>query len=99
MAVSAKVGRPYRVPDIDLKHDPEQELYDQFYEACRQLTYDDMILLGRFFGIHWITVWRWKAGHTFPKQGAAMQVILWVNDGKPTKTVTQAEAADTMFYE
>jgi len=97
MAVSSKVGRPYRVPDIDLRYDPNQELYDRFYEACRTLSYSDMKLLGRFFGLNWITIWRWKAGKTFPTQTIASQVILWVSTGKPLKTVTQAEAANSMF--
>ena len=99
MAVSSKVGRPYHVADIDFRHDPDQELYDEFYQACRTLTYCDMRLLGKAFGVHWITVWRWKAGQVFPmRKGIARQLIDWVVNGKPQKTVTQAEAADTMFY-
>lgn len=97
MAVSAKVGRPYRVAVMDFRHDPEQELYDKFYKACRELTYPDMTVVGRAFGVHWITVWRWKAGQTFPKQGIALQLIAWIEEGKPTKIVTQAEAAASMF--
>lgn len=98
MAVSCKVGRPYHVADIDFNSDPDQELYDDFYKACADLHYFDTVVLSRALGVSVVTVRLWKAGKTFPmRRGMAFQIIDWVNKGKPQKTITQAEAANTMF--
>jgi hypothetical protein len=98
MAVSCKVGRPYHVADIDFRHDPDQELYDRFYEACRDLSYFDTVLLGRALGVALNTIRLWKAGQTFPaRRGIAQQVIDWVTRGKPEKVITQAERAKAIF--
>jgi len=98
MAASAKVGRPYHVADIDFSNDPDQDLYDEFYTACRGLRYFDTVVLGRALGVSLVTIRLWKAGKTFPqRRGTAMLVISWVKAGKPQRTVTQAEAATSMF--
>lgn len=98
MAASCKVGRPYHVADIDFKQDPDQELYDKFYAACAQLCYFDTVVLSRALGYSVVTIRLWKAGKTFPaRRGIAMQVISWVEAGKPQKTITQAEAANSIF--
>jgi hypothetical protein len=98
MAVSCNVGRPYHVADIDFSHDPEQELYDRFYEVCRGFSYFDTVLLSRALGVALNTIRLWKAGQTFPaRRGTAMWVIAWVESGKPQRVVTQAQAAASMF--
>ena len=82
------------VADIDLSHDPDLELYDQFYEACSALTYPEQTALARTLGFGTRTIRRWKEGVTFPtRKGIATLVILWVLNGKPRKVITQAGAA------
>jgi hypothetical protein len=94
MGLSGKVGRPYQVADIDLTHDPDLDLYDQFYSACAELTYPDQRALARALGFEERTIRNWRAGNTFPpRKGIATMVILWVSNGKPKKLVTQAGAA------
>lgn len=98
MAVSCKVGRPYHVADIDFSQDPDQDLYDEFYKACSELHYMDTLVLSRALGVSIVTVRLWKAGKSFPmRRGMAFLVIEWVKKGKPQKTITQAEAANTIF--
>lgn len=98
MAGKSKVGRPYHVADIDLSYDPDLELYDNFFNACAGLRYFETVVLSRTLGVEARTVRNWKAGLTFPKRnGIASQVIRWVNDGKPQKIITQAQAATGMM--
>jgi len=98
MAVSSKVGRPCHVADINLKHDPDQGLYDTFYATCSQLHYSDTVRLSRALGVTLVTIRLWKAKKTFPsRRGMALQIIDWVNRGKPERRVTQAEIAAGML--
>lgn len=84
--------------DIPFCCDPDQELYDQFYKACRALSFFDTVVLARTLGVNVRTVRNWKAGKTFPpRRGLATLVIQWVTNGKPVKTMTQAEIANSMF--
>jgi len=98
MAVSCNVGRPRRIAVIDFTKDPDQELYDKFYDACHKLECRDMVPLARALQVSVRSVWRWKAGQGFPAtKGTAMLVIMWVNNGKPTTELTQAQIAAGMF--
>lgn len=94
MGISGRVGRPYVVADIDMSIDPDLELYDQFYEACSELSYPDQRALARTLGFGTRTIRNWKAGITFPpRNGIASRVILWVGSGKPKRIISQAGAA------
>lgn len=98
MAISCKVGRPYHVADICFGKDPDRELYDQFYRACRGLSYFETVLLARACRVDVRTVRRWQSGRYFPaRRGTAVLVIGWVDRGKPQKIITQAELAAGMF--
>lgn len=98
MAVSYKVGRPYHIADISFNKDPDQELYDRFYKACRDLRYFETVVLARALQISVRTVRNWKAGRCFPTtRGTAILIIDWVERGKPQKMVSQAEASEGMF--
>ena len=98
MAVSYKVGRPYRVADIDFSKDPDQELYDRFFRACQDLRYFETVVLAKACRVDVRTVRRWKEGKNFPTtRGTAILVIDWVNRGKPEKIITQAEIARGML--
>lgn len=99
MAVSCKAGRPYHVADIDFGKDPDQDLYDQFYRACRTLSYSETVFLARACRVDVRSVRRWQSGKYFARRpGMAILVIDWVNNGKPQKMITQAEDAAGMFY-
>ena len=97
MAVSCKAGRPYRVADISFAKDPDRELYNQFHEVCRSLSYYDTVIVARACRVDVRTVRRWQTGESFPgRRGTAVLVIDWVNRGKPRKEITQAELAASM---
>lgn len=98
MAVSCRVGRPYRIADICFAKDPDRDLYDQFYRVCRGLSYSDTVILARSLKVTVRTVRRWQSGKYFPaRRGTAVLVLGWVDRGKPQKTITQAELAAAMF--
>jgi len=98
MGVSASVGRPYHMADIDFSKDPELPLRTAFLAACSTLRYFDTVVLSRSLGVDVVTVRRWKAGTAFPaRRGFAQYVIEWVNNGKPRKVITQAEIARAML--
>lgn len=98
MAVSYKVGRPYHIADIDFSKDPDQELYDRFFEACRDLRYFETVVLAKACRVDIRTVRRWKEGKNFPTtRGTAILVIDWVNRGKPMKIITQAADSTAML--
>ncbi len=93
-----KVGRPICMADIDFAHDPNQEIYDRFYEACRDLTCADMRRLARALRVHITTVIRWKSGRLFPSEiGTPILVIQWVDKGKPLKMISQADISSSTF--
>lgn len=84
--------------DINFRHDPDQDLYDRFYAACDQLHYFDTVLLSRALGVNIVTIRLWKAHKTFPsRRGTALQVIDWIDRGKPQKVITQAGLASSMI--
>lgn len=94
MAGLSKVGRPVCEADLDWEHSPGQEIYTQFYEACRSLTYADMRRLARAFDVDITAVVHWKAGRRFPPGlDSPFLIIQWVEKGKPVIMRTQAEIA------
>lgn len=98
MAVQSNAGRPVCMADIDFSHDPDQELYDRFYEVCRTLSCTDMRKLARGLQVTLATVYFWKGGNSFPvTRGTAKWVIQWVEEGKPVKFMTQAQIATSVY--
>jgi hypothetical protein len=97
MAVSAR-GRPVCIAALDFRHDPDQELYDEFYRACRTLSCSDIRKLARALRIDESTVRCWKKTKTFPvTRGTAKRVIKWVEEGKPIEFRTQAQIAASSY--
>jgi hypothetical protein len=73
---------------IDFANDPDQKLYDKFYEVCATLNYSDMRKLARGLRIDESTVRYWKATKTFPvTRSTAQRVIQWVEEGKPVEFI------------
>jgi len=83
---------------IDLRVDPDQELYYEFYKACQTLDSSDIRKLAKTLRIAESTIRFWKKTTTFPvTRGTAKHVIQWVREGKPVEFRTQAQIADTMY--
>ena len=98
MAISyRKGGRPYAVADIDFSNDAELALWDEFYEACSDLRYVEIMALSRAFGISPNTVERWKYRINFPRKGIAQQVIDWVKQGKPIRVISPSQTKSDML--
>jgi len=87
MAVNTR-GRPICRAVIDFAHDPDEELHERFYKACQTLTCSDMRKLARAFRISLAAVYYWKLRTYFPeREGMAVLVIRWVEQGKPIEFV------------
>lgn len=87
MAINTR-GRPICRAVIDFANDPDEQLYEQFYEVCRHLDCSDMRKLARAFRVDLSTVYRWKLQTYFPeRKGIAALVIRWVEQGKPVEFV------------
>jgi len=98
MAISCrKVGRPCVVADIDFSNDAELALWDEFYEACSDFRYAEIMALSRAFGISPNTVERWKYRINFPRKGIAQQVIDWVKQGKPMREIPPSQTRSDML--
>ena len=92
-------GRPRSVADIDFKSNPAQFYYDEFYKACKPMSYREMMALARYLGIDIRTVYRWRSGESFPRNIGSMLVVLdWVREGKPIKQQTQRELQAAKAY-
>ena len=88
MAVNTR-GRPICRAVIDFASDPDEEFYEQFYEACQQLSCSDMRKLARALRVDLTTIYRWKLRTYFPeRKGIAALVIRWVQQGKPVEFVS-----------
>lgn len=91
MAVSNKVGRPRYVADIK-DTNPAQYYCNKFYKACRKLSYHEMSALAQYLGMEVRTMYRWRAGESFPRELNTMLVVIrWVRDNKPIITQSQEE--------
>ena len=76
-------GRPSYRADIDLKADSELPLLDKFYGAVQTLTPREVGALAHGLYCSRACVWRWQHGQTAPTYGTMVQVIAWVERGKP----------------
>jgi hypothetical protein len=86
MAVTClRGGRPYAVAEINFDNDRKLQLLNEFYNVCNSFNYRDMMALSRALGVCFVTVARWKYKITFPRWDTAIDVIEWVNCGKPIR--------------
>jgi len=98
MAVAiAKAGRPHAVAEINFQTDSEITLRDGFYEACSTLKYREIMALSRALGVTPVTVSNWKYKTYFPSWYVALQVIDWVQRGKPIKVIPPWQSMSDMF--
>ena len=98
MAIScSKAGRPRVVADIDFSNDSELAFWDEFYEACSDFHYAEIMGLSRAFGVSLRAVEKWKYKEAFPRKGIAQQIIDWVNNGKPMKREAPSQTVSDML--
>jgi hypothetical protein len=90
-------GRPYYIADLDFENNRMFEFQDQFYQACAEFLYQDIVQLSRALGVHPRTVSRWKNKETFPRYEIAVAIIQWVEQGKPNTKVYQSEFEVSML--
>lgn len=89
-------GRPRYKADIDLTYDRAQFYYDEFYNACRDLSYREMLGLSRTLGYSIRTMYRWRDRQSYPRQtGDILAVLDWTKAGKPL--TSQGELSDSML--
>jgi hypothetical protein len=90
VAAGRAVGRPCAVAEIDFDNDRKLKLLDEFYYACANLNYLEIMALSRALGVWPSTVKNWKYKITLPRWDIAIDVIEWVRQGKPMKKVYQS---------
>lgn len=98
MAVScARAGRPCLVADIDFSKDSELAFWDEFFGACSDFHYAEIMAVSRAFGVNYHTVEKWKYRIQFPRKGVAQQIIDWVNRGKPMRKISPSQTISDML--
>ena len=78
-------GRPCAVAQIPFSNDRKLQLLQEFYAVCATFRYRETVALSRALGITPRTVQKWKYQESFPRWDIAVDVIEWVNLGKPIK--------------
>lgn len=77
-------GRPRYVAQLEMK-DPVAPYYDSFYNACETLRYRDIMALSRALHVHSRTVEAWKYREKRPGFRKLMEVLAWIEAGKPMR--------------
>ena len=80
-----KGGRPYVVAVMPFQNDRKVELVNEFWGVCGSFHYREIMAVSRALGVQPHTVERWKYKMTFPRWDVAVDVIEWVNRGKPIR--------------
>jgi len=94
MAVAIRrAGRPHYVAVMDYSNDAEVRFREEFYRACADFHYREIMALSRALGVDVNTVERWKYKLNFPSWYVAYLIIDWVKRGKPMKKVPPWESA------
>jgi uncharacterized protein YjcR len=92
-----KTGAPYFVADFEFAPDALLKLRSDFNQACSSFRYRDIMALSRKLGVHPSTVAKWKYNMQYPNYDVIMQVLAWVNRGKPMKRVLPWQKAKPML--
>lgn len=86
-------GRPSLEADIDFATDPDLQLYQDFYNAMKGLSYGEKRALARGMHVCYNTIVNWSKLNSFPpRRGTAVLVIQWVRNGKPMRKVYQSNS-------
>lgn len=99
MAIGVETrGRPRYVADLNLAQDLALPYYEEFYAACREFSYRDIIALARRLGCTPRSLYRWKHVQECPKFDTMLKVIAWTAAGKPIKLESQAQAHKASMF-
>ena len=90
-------GRPYSVAEIPFRNARKVALLDEFYRICATFHYPEQMALSRALGVNDRTVRRWRYRESFPRWDIAIDVIEWVNQGKPVKKVSPSQSGVGML--
>lgn len=95
--MTAMAGRGQYQADIGCSTDLAQTYYNQFAQACHDLSYHDMNALSRALDLNIRTIYRWRDGKSFPALIDTMLAVLdWHKAGKPIIVRSQRELAASM---
>jgi len=84
-------GRPFYVADIPFDVTTRIQLMTEFYQVTARFKYRDIAALARCLGVHTSTIEKWKYRVSFPRADIAMDVIAWVQRGKPMTLTYQRQ--------
>lgn len=84
-------GRPIQAAAIPFNSDTKMRVLQDFNDAMKSLTWREVTGLAFTLSRHRNTVERWKYGRQTPDALTMLDVIAWVREGKPTRTVYQRD--------
>ena len=84
-----KKGRPIHAADIPFDNTRQIELLQRFYDAVKPLTHKEINSLAVTLSRHRVTIERWKYQVCNPDPFTMLDVIDWVQRGKPSKRTPQ----------
>jgi hypothetical protein len=90
-------GRPYSVAEIPFQNARKVALLDEFYRICATFHYPEQMALSRALGVTDRTVRRWRYRESFPRWDIAIDVIEWVNQGKPIRKEHPSQSSGDML--
>lgn len=90
-------GRPCAVAVIPFQNDRKVGLLEEFYAACSTFRYHDQMALSRALHVTDRAVRSWRYREKFPRWDIAIDVIEWVNRGKPIVLQSPSQTASNML--
>lgn len=91
-SIFSRRGRPRFVAQTSSK-DLVLPYYDSFYNACETLKYREIMALSRALGVHSRTVEAWKYKEKRPGFKRMLEVLAWIEAGKPMELQPSSQEA------
>lgn len=91
-SIFSRRGRPRLVAQTTSK-DLVLPYYDNFYDACEKLRYRDIMALSRALNVHSRTVEAWKYREKKPSFRKMLEVMDWIQAGKPMELQPSSQEA------
>lgn len=83
-------GRPCAVAVMPFQNDRKVGLLDEFYGICAGFHYREIMAVSRALRVTPRAVESWKYREKFPRWDIAIDIIEWVNQGKPIIMVSSS---------
>jgi len=84
-------GRPRAVADINFDNNEKVAFIERFQSVCSTFHYHEEMALSRALGITDRAVRSWKYKEYFPRWDTAVDVLDWVDRGKPIRLVPPSQ--------